>query len=110
MRAPSARTLGLVLGAIFLGFGVAEVVTHLDDTAWALAFWGISLLGGGALVIAGTLLRPTRRTLGLTLLSVGALVATNATAWTLAVPVLAVITVVVAFRERGPAGTPGAAG
>ncbi|WP_406420314.1 hypothetical protein OH809_25630 [Streptomyces sp. NBC_00873] len=56
MPLPSARLLGLSLGALFMLFGVIEVITHRNDTAGALAFWGLSLLGGGSLVLAGTLL------------------------------------------------------
>ena len=81
-------------------FGLIEVITHRNDTAGALAFWGLSLLGGGALVLIGTLLRPTSRAWGLTLLTVGALAGTNATLWTLIVPVLAIITVVTAYRDH----------
>ena len=105
MTVPSARLLGVSLGALFLAVGVIEVVTHLDETARALAFWGLSLLGGGALVLAGTFVRPAKRSLGLTLLTIGAVVATNATLWTVLIPIFAIVTVVAAFRDRGPAAT-----
>ena len=105
MTAPSARLLGLSLGALFVAFGALEVVTHLDDTAGALAFWGLSLLGGGALILAGTLVRPAKRSLGLTLLTIGAVVASSATLWTVLIPIFAIVTVVAAFRDRGPAAT-----
>ena len=107
---PSAKILGLVLGAVFLLFGIIEVVTHRRDTAGALAFWGLSLLGGGALVLVGTLVRTTRRDLGLILVVIGAVAGTNATLWTLLVPILAVVTVVAAFREGRPAATQAGAG
>lgn len=103
MTLPSARLLGFSLGAVFILFGVIEVVTHRNDTAVALAFWGISLLGGGALVLAGTVARQTRRNVGLTMLTIGAVVATNATLWTLIIPILAIVTVVAAFRDPSPA-------
>ncbi|MEO6472958.1 MAG: hypothetical protein ABIR57_13295 [Aeromicrobium sp.] len=106
MAMPSSRSLGLSLGALFVLFGVIEVVTHRNDTAVALAFWGLSLLGGGALVLAGTLVRPTRRSLGLTLLTIGAVVATNATIWTLLVPIFAIVTVVAAYRDHGTEVSP----
>jgi hypothetical protein len=104
MTLPSARVLGFSLGALFMLFGAIEVITHRNDTAGALAFWGLSLLGGGALVLAGTNLRSSRRTLGLTLLTIGAVVASNATLWTLLMPVFALVTVVAAFRDRSPRG------
>jgi hypothetical protein len=100
---PSGRRLGLSLGVTFVLLGVIEVITHRNDTAGALAFWGLSLLGGGALVLAGTLVRPTRRNLGLTLVTIGAVAGTNATIWTLLIPIFAVVTVIAAFREHGPA-------
>jgi hypothetical protein len=100
---PSARTLGLWLGAVYLVFGVIEVYTHRSDTVGALAYWGISLLGGGALVVAGSLLRVTNRTQGLALLTVGVLIATSATLWTLLIPVVALVTVVAAYRADRPA-------
>ena len=55
------------------------------------------------MVLAGTLVRPAKRSLGLTLLTIGAVVATNATLWTVLVPIFAIVTVVAAFRDRGPA-------
>jgi hypothetical protein len=54
------------------------------------------------LVLAGTLLRPTMRNLGLTILTIGAVVASNATLWTLLIPIFAIVTVVAAFRDRSP--------
>ena len=102
MTLPPSRKLGLSLGILFVLLGLVEVVTHRNDTAVALAFWGLSLLGGGALVLIGTLVRPTRRAWGLTLLTIGALVATNATVWTLIVPIFAIVTVFAAYRDRGP--------
>ena len=47
--------------------------------------------------------RPTRRNLGLTLVTIGAVVGTNATIRTLLTRIFAIVTVVAAFRERGPA-------
>ena len=102
MTRPPSRTLGISLAAVFLLFGVIEVVTHRNDTAVALLFWGLSLLGGGALVLLGTRMRESHRRSGLALLTIGALVATNATLWTLLVPIFAVWTVVAAYNDHGP--------
>jgi hypothetical protein len=103
-----SRALGLLLGSVFLLLGAYEVTTHRNDTAGAIAFWGLSLLGGGALVLGGTLLRPSRRAWGLALLTIGALAGTNATLWTMVVPLFAIATVVAAFRDRGAVTTAGA--
>lgn len=100
MRQPSRRTLGLVLGGVYLAFGVVEVIGHRNDSAAALVFWGGSLLGGGALVIAGTLLLPTQRRPGLALLTIGTLLATNATLWTLLLPIFAIYVLAQAYGVR----------
>ena len=47
---PEARTLGLGLGALYVGLGTVELITHRDDSALALLPWDESLVGGGALV------------------------------------------------------------
>jgi len=86
--------------------GVAEVVTHRDDTVPALLFWGTSLLGGGALVLAGRVVWAARPSVSLVLVLVGALLGVAATAWTLVVPLLAVALVALTLREQAsrPAG------
>jgi hypothetical protein len=93
----------MVLGGIYLVFGVIEVITHRHDSTGALAFWGLSLLGGGALAIAGTRLLSTRRKPGLALLTIGALLGTNATLWTLLLPIFAIYVVAQAYRAPAPA-------
>jgi hypothetical protein len=93
-----ARRLDWALVVVLLLFGVYEVFTHRDDTAGALAFWSISLVGGGGLVWAGLITIPRRRRLGLTMLTIGALSGINATLWTLVVPLLAIAAVVTSFR------------
>jgi hypothetical protein len=47
--------------------------------------------------------------MGPTLLTIGAVAATNAALWTLVVPIFATVTVVAAFRDRGPEVTPASA-
>lgn len=100
------RRLGLVWGALLLVFGVLEVVTHRNDTAAALAFWGLTLLGGGALVLAGILLRPSRRTLGQSLLILGTVAGILPTMWTLLMPLLGITVVVGTLMESSPRGGP----
>ena len=80
--------------------GVAEVATHRDDTVSALAFWATSLLGGGALVLAGRLLWTSRPGTSLVLVLVGTLLGVPATAWSLVVPLLAVALVALTLREQ----------
>lgn len=97
---PEARSLGLSLGALYVGLGTVELITHLDDTALALLFWGGSLVGGGAMVIAGTLLAGRRRPVGLSLLTVGAVLGMNATLWTILIPLFAVLVLVRSYRNE----------
>jgi hypothetical protein len=104
----SSRALGLLLGSLFLLLGAYEVITHRNDTAGAITFGGLSLLGGGALVLGGTLLRPSRHAWGLALLMIGALAGTNAALRTMVVLLFAIVTVVAAFRDRGAVTAAGA--
>jgi hypothetical protein len=48
------------------------------------------------------MLREQRRTVGLTILTIGAVAGLNATVWTLVIPVLAIVTLVAAYREDAP--------
>jgi len=69
-------------------------------------FWFGSLVGGGTLVLLGTFLRTRGARAGVPLLVVGALAGVLATAWTLVVPVLALVLVVLVVRDdqdTGPA-------
>jgi hypothetical protein len=99
VKLPQARTLSLCLGVLYVGLGVAELITHRAGTPFELLFWGGSLVGGGLLVVAGAALRPRHRPTGLGLLTIGAVLGMNATAWTLVVPVLAILVLVLAFRD-----------
>ena len=94
------RILGGVVGGIYLAFGVGEVAGHLDEPA-SLAFWAPTLLGGGALVLYGVFLRAGSAKL----VAAGALLGIVGTAWTLIVPVLAIVLVVLTFNgaQRPPA-------
>lgn len=92
--------LGLTwfVGVAFLALGVAEVGVRLlgedpVDPA-AVAFWSVSLLGGGTLVLVGALRVGGRSGRGLLILWFGVMLGSVATMWTLVLPVLAVITFV----------------
>jgi hypothetical protein len=88
--------LGGVVGAIYLVFGAGELLAHLDQTV-SLAFWAPSLLGGGVLVLYGIFGRQTR--FSTRLVVAGSLLGLVATAWTLVVPVLAMVLVVLTFNS-----------
>jgi hypothetical protein len=90
------RSLGGFVGGIYLAFGAGELVAHLDQPV-SLAFWAPSLLGGGALVLYGIFGR--RRRFSTRLVVAGALLGIVATAWTLIVPMLAMLLVVLTFNS-----------
>jgi hypothetical protein len=77
------------------------MLAHLDQPV-SLALWGLSLLGGGALVLYGVF---GRRPVSGRMVVAGALLGVVGTAWTLIVPVLASVLVVLMFNsaQRGPA-------
>lgn len=96
-----AARLSLVWGILLLLFGVAEVWTHRDASAGALAFWAGALLGGGTLVLVGRRLAPAQPVPGMAALSLGTLGGMMATAWTLVMPLLGLTALALSFRDAG---------
>jgi hypothetical protein len=92
----SVRILGGVVGGIYLVFGAGELLAHLDQTV-SLVFWAPSLLGGGVLLLYGIFGRQSR--FSTKLVVAGSLLGLFATAWTLVVPVLAIVLVVLTFNS-----------
>lgn len=99
MPSALARRTTLSLAAVYLVFGVIEVYTHRDDTVAALLFWGISLLGGGLVVLAGVAAWAARPLVGLVLVVLGALLGFLATIWSLLVPLLMIAAVGLNIRD-----------
>lgn len=93
--------LGSVVGGVYVVFGIGEVAAHVDEPG-SLVFWVLSLLGGGALVLYGVFGRDGVST---RLVVAGALLGIVGTAWTLIVPVLSMVLVVLTFHnaQRPPA-------
>ena len=98
------RPLGIVVGSSFLLAGTLETIRVLTSGDGGLAFWSGSLFGGGAMVLLGTLGLRSRPLLALAAVTVGALVGSLATAWTLILPVLALWLVV--MRAVSTLGNP----
>jgi hypothetical protein len=86
---------GLTLGGLLIVAGIAETVRVVRTGDGGLWFWFPTLVGGGALVVAGTLLLSRSPTLGRALTTVGAIAAMLPTMWTLVVPALLVVLIVV---------------
>ena len=85
------RWLGLFLGGLLIVAGIAETVRLVSNDAGGLLFWFPTLVGGGALILAGTLVWPTRPALGTRLTVAGCLLGMLPTMWTLIVPVLLIV-------------------
>lgn len=89
----------MCLGAVYLVLGVVQLVAHTGDSARSLLFWGVTLLGGGAVVLAGVYVAHRSSDAGRAMVTVGAVLGMVSTVWTVVVPVLAVAVVVYAVRE-----------
>ena len=99
------RWLGLFLGCLLVVFGVAETIRLTRSGDGGLLFWFPTLVGGGALILAGTLLLPRRPTLGAALTVAGCIAGMLPTMWTLIVPVLLIVLAVTSVsRQRRPTG------
>ncbi|WP_350275615.1 hypothetical protein [Kribbella sp. HUAS MG21] len=102
-----ARRLGICLGVLFVGLGVAETVRALVTGDGGLAFWFGTLVGGGTLILLSTVRLQARPGLSLGALIIGALAASVATAWTVVLPLLALLLIVLRLTttpdpERSP--------
>jgi hypothetical protein len=94
---------GLALGGLLVTAGVAETVRAVSTGDGGLWFWFPTLVGGGTLVVTGTLLLPRSPTVGSLLTMTGALVGILPTMWTLVVPVLLVVLIIVSAKQAAAA-------
>ena len=101
-----ATGLGLGLGVLYVLAGVAETARAVRSGDGGVPFWFGSLVGGGSLVLVGTFLRSRGSRAGGPVVVAGCLAGVLATAWTLVVPVLALVLVVLVVQETGPAAAP----
>jgi hypothetical protein len=90
-RQTFTRRLGICLGALFVLLGVAETIRAITTGDGGIPFWFGSLCGGGVLILLSTLRLQSRPRLSLVLLILGAFAASLATAWTLVLPLLAML-------------------
>ena len=100
------RRLALLLGAVFILAGIAETVRALRSGDGGLPFWFGSLCGGGTLILVGTFALSRRVWLSFILTAVGCLAATIATMWTIILPLLSVLLVVLTLRWAVQASEP----
>jgi hypothetical protein len=90
---------GLILGTLLVAAGIAETVRVVRSGDGGLAFWFGTLVGGGILVLTGTLLAPRRPVPGCVLTTIGCLAGVLPTMWTLIVPVMLLALVIVSARQ-----------
>lgn len=90
---------GLFLGCLLLAAGAAETVRVVRSGDGGLLFWFGTLVGGGTLILVGTLLLPRRPRQGFVLTTIGCAAGLLPTSWTVIVPVMLVVLIVVSGRR-----------
>src|SRR5688500_10115798 len=90
---------GMSLGSLLVAAGIAETVRLVRTGDGGLWFWLPTLVGGGVLVIAGTLVLPRSPSLGRVLTCSGCVLGILPTTWTLIVPVLLIVLAVVSLKQ-----------
>lgn len=100
-RDSKVRRFGVAFGVLYILDGIAETVRLLVTGDGGFAFWFGTLVGGGTLVLVGSLWRPLRRPWPRTAVVLGAAVGIPATMWTLVVPVVALVLVALRMSEIG---------
>ena len=90
MQTPLARWLTAVLAAIYAVLGTVEVIRHPDVGA-------VALLGGAAIILVG-LFAPLPAKYRVPVIMVGLVAGLVASLYTIVVPILAVVIVVLTLR------------
>jgi hypothetical protein len=91
------RALALVLGVVFILLGIAETIRAIRSGDGGLPFWFGSLCVGGTLILVGTFALSRKVWLSFSLTAMGGLAAANATMWTIILPLLAALLLVLAL-------------
>ena len=87
------------MGSLLVVAGIAETIRLVRSGDGGFWFWFSTLVGGGALVVAGTLVLPRRPMPGWALTCLGSVLGILPTVWTLIVPGLLVGLVVATARQ-----------
>lgn len=96
---------GILLGGLLVAAGVAETVRLLRSGDGGFAFWFGTLVGGGVLILVGTVLLPRKPAAGGVLTVIGCLAGLLPTLWTIVVPVL-LLALAIAAAQRATAASP----
>jgi hypothetical protein len=104
----AAYPLALVLAVGYAAAGLVGWITDVTDGDGSdLAFWLLFLFGGAALLLAGLFLVPRWSNASVALVSVGALAGAIAVFWSVIVPLLAIVLIVLAvMANRGARARP----
>jgi len=89
----------MLLGGLLVVAGIAETVRLTRSGDGGFAFWFGTLVGGGLLILAGTLLLPRRPVAGGVLTAIGCVAGLLPTMWTVVVPVLLVVLAAAAGKQ-----------
>jgi hypothetical protein len=93
--------LTVFVGVLYIVAGIAETTRAIVTGDGGIPFWFGSLVGGGALILLGTLAFRHRPWLYRSLITVGCLAGVLATMWTLVIPLVALTVVVLAVLRTG---------
>jgi hypothetical protein len=97
--------LTVFLGFLYVAAGIAETTRAVVTGDGGIPFWFGSLVGGGAMILLGSLVFRNRLRLSSTFIVLGCLAGVIATTWTLAVPILALtVMVLTVLRIRDEIG------
>ena len=89
---------GLALGCLLVLAGVAETVRAVRSGDGGLWFWFPTLVGGGTLLLSGTLLMRRHPGRGWALLCSGCVLGLLPTMWTVVVPILLLVLALTTLR------------
>ena len=93
--------LALLLGVLYVVAGIAETTRAIATGDGGIPFWFGSLVGGGAMILLGTLAFRRRPWLYCSLVTLGCLAGVLATMWTLVIPIIALVVIVLAVLRTG---------
>lgn len=89
----------IAMGLLLVAAGIGETVRLTRSGDGGLWFWFPTLVGGGLLILVGTLIGAKRPVPGLVMLLVGCVAGILPTMWTLVVPVLLIVLAVVSAKQ-----------
>ncbi|HVF78525.1 MAG TPA: hypothetical protein VNA28_09525 [Solirubrobacteraceae bacterium] len=102
--------LAWFLGVVVILMGLAELVVRIVDYDGLvpIAFWVVTLCGGGTLILVGTFVVTDRRWRSFALVALGCLLAAVGSAWTVLLPLLAITLLVLSLQRTRQAARPAA--